>query len=133
MKKMSKTAKLIIALIILAIITNILALMSCFSMVRFNLILTLSLIIVLICNIEEANIYTFKLTEKYQNERNKCIFLLSELNILSKKIANKIKELEEEDLEIYDTDSEDVRIAKFEKRSQITILEELLEDKKCMK
>ncbi len=42
------------------------------------------------------------------------------------KVKEKIEELEKEDLEIYDTDSEDVKIAKYEQRAVLDICEELL-------
>lgn len=46
-------------------------------------------------------------------------------------IKNKIKELEEEDLEIDENwDTEDVRIAKFEQRAILDFCYELLEDYK---
>lgn len=42
------------------------------------------------------------------------------------KVKEKIEEIKNEDLEIYDTDSEDVKIAKYEQRAVLDICEELL-------
>lgn len=44
------------------------------------------------------------------------------------KIKEKIEELKNEDLEIYDTDSEDLIIAKYEQRAILDFLEELLQE-----
>ena len=49
-------------------------------------------------------------------------------SIPKSKIKEKIEELEKEDLEIYDTDSEDVKIAKYEQRAMLNILKEILEE-----
>lgn len=46
--------------------------------------------------------------------------------ILKSKVKEKIEEIKNEDLEIYDTDSEDVKIAKYEQRAVLDICEELL-------
>ena len=43
------------------------------------------------------------------------------------KVKEKIEEYKQEDLEIYDTDSEDVRIAKYEQRAILEVLQELME------
>lgn len=53
--------------------------------------------------------------------------------ILKQKIRDKIEELEEEDLEIYDTDSEDLIIAKYEQRAVLDFAQQLLNNKeeKC--
>ncbi len=42
-------------------------------------------------------------------------------------IQNKKSNLDEEDLEIYDTDSEDLRIAKYEQRAVLDFCKEILE------
>ena len=44
------------------------------------------------------------------------------------KIKNKIKEIRNEDLGVYDTDSEDVVIAKYEHRAVLDTLNELLQE-----
>ena len=49
-------------------------------------------------------------------------------SIPKSKVQEKIEELEQEDLEIYDTDSEDVKIAKYEQRAMLNILKEILEE-----
>lgn len=41
-------------------------------------------------------------------------------------IRDKIKELEELDLEIYETDTEDVRIAKYEQRAMLDMAREII-------
>ena len=51
---------------------------------------------------------------------------LVENSIPKSLIKEKIEELKQEDLKIYDTDSEDVRIAKYEQRAILQVLEELL-------
>ena len=45
-------------------------------------------------------------------------------------VEEKIEELKNEDLEIYDTDSEDLIIAKYEQRAILNFLQELLEKRK---
>lgn len=47
-------------------------------------------------------------------------------SIPKSKVKEKIEEIKNEDLEIYDTDSEDVKIAKYEQRAVLDICEELL-------
>lgn len=42
-------------------------------------------------------------------------------------IQNKKSEIDEEDLEIYDTDSEDLRIAKYEQKAILDFCNEILE------
>ena len=54
---------------------------------------------------------------------------LKEDFIPKQKIRDKIEELEEEDLEIYDTDSEDLIIAKYEQRAVLDFAQQLLNDK----
>ena len=49
--------------------------------------------------------------------------------IPKQKIRDKIEELEEEDLEIYDTDSEDLIIAKYEQRAVLDFAQQLLNNK----
>lgn len=44
-------------------------------------------------------------------------------------IQNKKSKLDEEDLEIHDTDSEDVRIAKYEQRAILDFCNSLLEER----
>ncbi len=53
---------------------------------------------------------------------------LNENYIFKSKVKEKIEELEQEDLEIYDTDSEDVRIAKYEQRAILNVLQEFLRE-----
>ena len=53
---------------------------------------------------------------------------LVENSIPKSKAKEKIEELKQEDLEIYDTDSEDVRIAKYEQRAVLDALQELLRE-----
>ena len=48
-------------------------------------------------------------------------------HIPKSKVKEKIEEYKQEDLEIYDTDSEDVRIAKYEQRAILEVLQELME------
>lgn len=45
-------------------------------------------------------------------------------------VEEKIEKLKNEDLEIYDTDSEDLIIAKYEQRAILDFLQELLEKRK---
>ena len=58
-----------------------------------------------------------KTTKKLQKE-----------TIWKSKVKEKIEEIEQEDLEIYDTDSEDVIIAKYEQRAVLNVLQELLRE-----
>lgn len=53
---------------------------------------------------------------------------IKENYILKQKIKDKILELEQEDLEIYDTDSEDLFIAKYEQRAILDNLKDLLQE-----
>lgn len=48
--------------------------------------------------------------------------------ILKSKVKEKIEELKQEDLEIYDTDSEDLVVAKYEYRAVLDALQELLRE-----
>ena len=76
--------------------------------------------------------------EKNKELRNICKELIKEKqelttvllddNIPKSKIKEKIEELENKDLEIYDTDSEDVMISKYEERAILDFCKELLEE-----
>ena len=73
-----------------------------------------------------------ELTDKYEEEHRTtfkewCNSLSN--SIPKQKIRDKIEELEEEDLEIYDTDSEDLIIAKYEQRAVLDFAQQLLNDK----
>ena len=57
---------------------------------------------------------------------NDLVTIAYKNSITKSKVKEKIEELEKEDLEIYDTDSEDVKIAKYEQRAVLDICEELL-------
>ena len=80
-------------------------------------------------NLEEGTIapYTSDIIESLK----RCVtqFQNDALNSIPKqKIRDKIEELEEEDLEIYDTDSEDLVIAKYEERAVLDFAQELLNE-----
>ena len=61
--------------------------------------------------------------------KNNIICVIPEEVTLNSKIRDKIEELEEEDLEIYDTDSEDLIVAKYEQRAVLDFAQQLLNDK----
>lgn len=51
-------------------------------------------------------------------------------SIPKSKVKEKIEEIEQEDLEIYDTDSEDLVVAKYEYRAVLDALQELLREER---
>lgn len=89
--------------------------------------------------ISERNIKARQVLAKLKGIKETDIVNLYEINILDeieKELKNfipvslveeKIEELKNEDLEIYDTDSEDLIIAKYEQRAILDFLQELLE------
>ena len=55
--------------------------------------------------------------------------LSRKINVIQvSKVKEKIEEIEQEDLEIYDTDSEDLVVAKYEYRAVLDTLQELLRE-----
>lgn len=64
---------------------------------------------------------------KYRAKLEKELYKSNENYIPISLVEEKIEKLKNEDLEIYDTDSEDVRIAKYEQRAILDFLQELLE------
>lgn len=71
-----------------------------------------------------------KLAETITDESIKEALIEFEKDYIPKqKLRDKIEELEEEDLEIYDTDSEDLIIAKYEQRAVLDFAQQLLNDK----
>ena len=64
---------------------------------------------------------------KYRAKLEKELYESNENYIPISLVEEKIEKLKNEDLEIYDTDSEDVRIAKYEQRAILDFLQELLE------
>lgn len=75
-----------------------------------------------------------ELEEENEKKDNELIYItgqnfeeLKELYIPVSLVKETIEELKNEDLEIYDTDSEDLIIAKYEQRTILDFLQELLE------
>lgn len=71
-----------------------------------------------------------KALDEWGIERKEIEDAILKYSNLIRKIKDRIKYLEKEDLNIYDTDSEDVRIAKYEQRAMLSVLKEFLAEEK---
>ena len=66
--------------------------------------------------------------EEWKKEKGCSIQEVFELFIPKSKVKEKIEELSDKDLEIYETDSEDVIISKYEDRAVLDFCNSILED-----